>query len=101
MSETKHTQGKWAIDGANPLKILPCNVSSSGNRLHIAKVKAHNDATMDEHLANARLIAKAPELLDWAEEFYAYASHCQKGCLNDSQLNELKQLILEAKGEKQ
>jgi len=59
MSETKHTPGPWKIsDGA----ILCQNVNAYGN-FHIARFDRGDSDNTGEDLANARLIAAAPELL--------------------------------------
>jgi len=57
----KHTQGQWRCDASK------IRTSIEANGIHIAMVSWGN-IPQEEHFANARLIAAAPELLDLVEE---------------------------------
>ncbi len=58
MTETaKHTPGPWEIDSSR------VHTSIEADGLHVAMV-SYGNVTMETHLANARLIAAAPELLE-------------------------------------
>lgn len=59
MSEVKHTPGPWYVAHRGPENRLICN-----RDITVAEVldDCHPDA--DQELANARLIAAAPELLE-------------------------------------
>lgn len=57
----KHTQGPWEVAGIVAKK-LPFHVMRH-NGQHIANTVADSWMTKDEELANARLIAAAPDLL--------------------------------------
>ncbi len=68
MSETKHTPGPWANDpdrgsahGAAP--VIVAASCWRGDRREVAKVLYHAGSEDPEVLANARLIAAAPDLL--------------------------------------
>ena len=67
MSSSKHTPGPWAI--YNGCNVYPDNGDTKA-RHHVAEVtpegwqSEHCDITPEEHKANARLIAAAPELLE-------------------------------------
>ena len=61
----QHTQGPWRVDGSDPYLVI--------DRNHRAVAMASFRATptlnpIHETKANARLIAAAPELLEFAEE---------------------------------
>ena len=69
MSENKHTPGPWGTDeiavrseGPNGRQIALCEISVRGRPY---------DETYDEALANARLIASAPDLLAEVERLRA------------------------------
>lgn len=72
---TKHTPGPWAI--FNGVDIYPDNGDKRA-RHHIAEVSPEGyltddcDITSDEHKANARLIAAAPDLLAAGEKMLAH-----------------------------
>lgn len=62
MATTKHTPGPWTLSSGNPIKIF----KNQGVALPIADVKVDlwDRMSSDEAIANARLIAAAPDLLD-------------------------------------
>lgn len=61
-----HTPGPWNTDGENIFYCPTNNHDSIDSDLHIAKVYVPTDSEGPEQegLANARLIASAPELLE-------------------------------------
>jgi hypothetical protein len=66
MSEAKHTPGPW--EAANPVRFMGTDfipVVREGDDLHVCEVYAHEgDKITEIEVANARLIAAAPDLLD-------------------------------------
>ena len=104
MSETKHTPGKWSFETFQEREFLHWILSDS-NGNHIASNSCDiKDSAV--RLANARLIAKAPELLEALEMMVTF--NCRKCNLLNHAVScgtcfilEHKQLIAEAKGEKQ
>ena len=66
---SKHTPGPWFISETGPKWSINVGNGGASNR-HIAMVSCYQEFTNDhtENLANARLIAAAPELEDtlWA-----------------------------------
>ena len=63
--KTKHTQGKWIVLKSNELE----STIITENQIRICEVKSFtgssfNDATYEEQIANTKLIASAPELLE-------------------------------------
>lgn len=68
MENLKHTKGEWSIHTSEQTKYLYSMIYS--NDVRIAEVKSYgncdtfNDATFEERLANEKLIAAAPELLE-------------------------------------
>ena len=66
---SKHTPGPWYISETGPKWSI--NVGNGGDsNKHIAMVSCYQEFTNDhtENLANARLIAAAPELYELLEE---------------------------------
>lgn len=82
MSEAKHTQGPWGISDPNAVVIRIC--AKQGGEIAVV-YDSPQPGNRDEHKANARLIAAAPEFLDAAENTVAYYAATQPGrvCLND------------------
>jgi len=69
----KHTPGPWAVDGKGSQAIV------RANDLRIVSIRHRLDG--DEHEANARLIAAAPELLEALRSILPYVvtdvlEHC-------------------------
>lgn len=82
----KHTQGKWEVDGQNirNKKGLIAIAYDQNDYLHQTKIA----------LANARLIASAPELLEVCKEILPYL---RLNRVNNSPLYEkVKQVISKA-----
>ena len=91
MTETaKHTPGPWDIDSSR------VHTSIEADGLHVAMV-SYGNVTMETHLANARLIAAAPELLEVCEEF---VRKCECGeARSQRSYAQMKAAIAKAKGE--
>ena len=110
MSETKHTPGKWVLEYST-YDVNGVNWEVEGaDGAHVAQNNfGGNDR--ETELANARLIAKAPELLELLEETvdrcrgYISCSKVCEGCESHYNADGIcriplwEQLIAEAKGE--
>lgn len=74
--ETKHTKGEWKI--GNSFAEL-CTDINSDNGKRICEVKHYksivNDSTYKEGLANAKLIAQSPELLQVCMDLLSAFQH--------------------------
>jgi hypothetical protein len=68
MEKTKFTIGSWFVDGFNPPRIY----ANDGVDI-IAQCDSMGEKSNAEELANARLIAAAPELLAALQEWKEYA----------------------------
>lgn len=64
MSEFKGTKGLWKIDPLNEISIIDC----SGDNMSQLVCQTNGKWDRKEKLANAKLIAAAPELLEALEE---------------------------------
>lgn len=66
---SKHTPGPWSISETGPKYSINAGNGGASNK-HIAMVSCYQQFTNDhaENLANARIIAAAPELLEVCEE---------------------------------
>lgn len=66
MSEFKHTRGPWTIDSATrPAEVCVIHHTSHPNGfVYVRGEIGYWGADADENMANARLIAAAPELLE-------------------------------------
>lgn len=64
---TKHTEGPWAVSPENPKIIKPADQFGMASNVIIGSAAGHPNSgffpTDEEAVANARLIAAAPELL--------------------------------------
>jgi hypothetical protein len=70
MSEHKHTPGPWVLDETSPTsRRIYANEVDRRNEQILATVSAHQ--WYEEGLANARLIAAAPDLLAACEKLAA------------------------------
>lgn len=63
--ETKHTKGKWEAIGLSDNTYLIFGDSKEGKAEAVAEVKGNE---LMKNLANARLIAAAPEMLDFLHQ---------------------------------
>jgi len=102
MSETKHTPEKWTTSqyDEHPAMI----VLNNGKEVETVIAYAYDkDVGKERQIANARLIAIAPELLEALEELSLwYCEHCDRNVLSCDECRfNYAQLIAEAKGEKQ
>lgn len=93
-TKNKHTPGPWVICHDTEYNRI-CIDDSNGNRFApICQISLKD--TTDEYLANASLIAAAPEMLEALE----YAQECiEKGIKSDDFLWQLDALIKKARGE--
>jgi len=62
MGEIKHTPGPWKIDFGHP-RGNPCGISTKNDGRLVTRFGVFARPSTPEALANARLIAAAPELL--------------------------------------
>lgn len=69
---TTHTEGPWAVSPENPKIIKPADQFGMASNVIIGSAAGHPNSgffpTDEEAVANARLIAAAPELLEALEE---------------------------------
>ena len=70
MSNTKHTPGPWTTNQSEPHCIEATDHPSNGTPL-ICEMFNSSHIPQDEQLANARLIASAPDLLEALQAFAA------------------------------
>ena len=98
MKETKHTPGPWEL--GEPTSQLEFGVYAtdkiSGIKYFLANAEGH--MRYKESLANARLIAAAPELLEALQAFVKYADD-----VNDDspELDRARSAIAKATGQQQ
>ena len=84
----------WTIDGCISMQNL--DIVRGGNR--IAMLDCENEALCDDDiLANARLIAAAPDLLAALTNAYQYMVDYKK-CQNQGLLDDMQAAIAKAKG---
>ena len=69
--ETKHTQGEWRVETVDNIKIL---AEDNSNICILTHLKHFKRRDVDEVYANAKLIAAAPELLEFALGLDAWLS---------------------------
>ena len=107
-NETKHTPGKWQVHERyrQSYAILAYDDGRLQTQKEIAWLGWSSDRHDEENLANAHLIACAPELLKALEETYSSTCQsCEGGCKSRMTNKVLcktykyKQLIARAKGE--
>lgn len=95
---TKHTPGPWIAD----LETWAGIVNAPAGTI-AGPVGGSRGATLDELHANARLIAKAPELLDALVRLTAWAdvAGCDRepGSILDSNIKAARAVIAQATGE--
>ena len=77
-NKTKHTPGKWQVHERFPHCYAIANCDEHGVRKSIAWLGQSTNKSNEENLANARLIACAPELLEALED--VIDSWCKKYC---------------------
>jgi hypothetical protein len=91
--ETKHTPGPWKLIKTDRNDIV-VSYSDGGLRSHIAT--CHNQLLCEEHgnlLANARLIAAAPDMLEALKAIFNYDWHDELNELHgEDETNEAKVL---------
>ena len=75
MSGVKHTPGPWKIDFGYP-RGLPGGISTMNGGRPVTRFNTFARPTSPEALANARLIAAAPELLEALEWYASDAVSC-------------------------
>jgi hypothetical protein len=69
----KHTKGPWVV---NPIQLI--QICTADARMEVARATVYSNA--HESIANARLIATAPELLDELKKLYrAYVNLLETG----------------------
>ena len=105
MSKSKHTKGPWFFEESNGDYEIGVKGNDFDQRGLLSSPLVRDDEDIqdldvpkDERLANARLIAAAPEMLEALElaksELYAYEKSDPKGTVAM-----LEHLIAKAKGE--
>ena len=90
--ETKFTKGKWILNRANIEIVSENDCSKNGGIDIIAQCFCGFDAdnTSDEAIANAKLIAAAPELLDALVDLVRFCKDNNIGaelCLAEEAIN--------------
>lgn len=119
MNESKHTPGQWEVktfkrefpqeDGSKRFDVFVKVMSPSGEEVHYKDGFNVTLERANEIEANARLIAKAPELLEALEKTTKalddltnelWSTHCDLVHKEDCQLiDQCKELLAKAKGE--
>jgi hypothetical protein len=89
MSESKFTPGPWRVHAGDEIIADDC--------LHVAFVKANFLEHMETQLANARLIAAAPEMLACLEELLEWIYSGYDASIYD--IEEAARVVQKAKGE--
>jgi hypothetical protein len=107
--KTKHTKGPWGLlDLATHDSIVVWQTKNPKRNLHIATCldyasanKAASEAEFERCLANAHLIAAAPEMLEALESAVAFFdAHKKTDGIDYDVANELRAAIKKARGEK-
>jgi hypothetical protein len=101
MSDTKHTPGPWEAVKWSCHAATTVVTGKIGPRVVICECSGHGRHT-DESLANARLIAAAPELLDALERMVDVANWdemLQSEEQHDAMIVKAEAAIRKAKGE--
>jgi len=98
MSETQYTPGKWEYRQRYRASYTIAAETEDGMK-EIAWLGEMSSHSVGENKANARLISKAPELLQALEELFGYVLGCRRvdTCLSEREVSEYKRLIAEAK----
>ena len=79
----QHTPGPWAISIADPHRVVLANGSSKG--LEVAQAKEFVPQYREQSLANARLIAAAPDLLEALQTLLGWVEAWDVGFLFDDE----------------
>jgi len=103
MSKQQHTPGPWRITYGT--KFL--GVQNQGALGYLAQISLENDGGKEQALADARLIAAAPEMMECLKqcqkwfEIYAPVADTINGKIAElPMLTRVKKLIAKAEGEK-
>jgi hypothetical protein len=88
-----HTPGPWYVSVSGPT-VYALHGSPARNRFS-ATVQAGraDDAQLPELLANARLCAAAPYMLESLQEVLAYFDAPEDGCFSDEALKRLRGVV--------
>lgn len=87
--KTKHTQGKWKIQGGDIITIEHGRISTTICKTNIGMLNSFDDGLRAE--ANAKLIAAAPELLQELRQVFDRLVSFREECLSedDTQAREI------------
>jgi hypothetical protein len=99
-----HTKGPWKVEDGDPTMITAMR---NGEFFHVADARGwgrlqYEKCGEKEQEDNARLIAAAPEMLEFVEEMANYECSCcfelEEGHHEDCFVNEAKSLLSKIKG---
>lgn len=76
--EAKHTPGPWGCESAMSSDLDSIRYITNPDGKSIARVRIRNFQSQDEALANARLIAAAPDLLAALQGIMAGIAGCER-----------------------
>ena len=99
MADTKFTDGEWAIDKALTDGGAPIIVSDTcwlGNKRVIATVMYHNGSEDPEVIANAQLIAAAPDMYEALKYAEAFCEAVEQGLVAIATRDMVRDIIKEA-----
>lgn len=96
MSDTKFTPGPWFVSSANKEDYEIGIQSAIGYQWHVCDVC---DDMPDDHVANAHLIAAAPELYDALEGLLQNYKYNKRKGLGISPIMKAQKALAKARGE--
>ena len=105
MTDLKHTEGPWAVNGFDILSVIAIKDGSDRkgrsfkdgrHQLAISTSRTDNGISFDEAEANTRLSSCAPEMLAMLIKIRDHEFGFSKGQVDE---NEVNQLIKKARGE--
>ena len=97
LMSTQHTPGPWSVDAMGNVWSADTKVCEMSEHPVIMS-GCYREKTDDEHRANARLIAAAPEMLEALKMSLKIGDGCSRGFLNEVQ-KQARAAIAKATGE--